>query len=158
MRHRFTAGLLTLMIGAGLLAFGAPSAEAGKKSGKKRSGLSARAGNGHAYGRYRGSQRRQYQYAGRYQNGGSHYQRRSHVRQYVRSGSHPYVTDEWGNRRYYDPRQGDGFHRYDGRPYRRAGFVSRYEVETQNGRYHRGGDVYCPPGQSRAYNYRVRRR
>jgi hypothetical protein len=202
MRHRFTMSLLTLTVGAGLTAFGAPTAQASSKgrkntaiglgalaaygllSGKTGTGLAAGAGAAYAYKRYRDSRKTErrsnrytsrngspyrtnsanggfqfpvgygenggrYQNGGQYQNGGSQYQRRSPERQYSRGDSRSYVTDEWGNRRYYDPRQGDGFHRYDGRRYGRSGFVSRYEVETQSGRYNQTADAYCPPGQSR---------
>jgi hypothetical protein len=213
MRHRFTAGLLTVAMGAGLMTVGAPAVHASSKgrkntaiglgalaaygllSGKTGVGLAAGAGAAYAYKRYRDSRKNerrynryysrygsryrtnsadggfqfpvgyggsdnypyggQYQYGdypyqngGQYQYGGSQYRRRTRERPYTRGDSRPYVTDEWGNRRYYDPSQGDGYHRYDGRRYRRAGFRSRYDVDTQSSQYDNSVQ-YCPPGSSR---------
>jgi hypothetical protein len=198
MRHRFTAGLLTVTLGAGLVAFGAPTAHASSKGrrntaiglgalaaygllrGKTGTGLAAGAGAAYAYKRYRDArknERRSNRYyrgygssyrtnsagssyyvpAGyqgsrnRYRNSSSRYQSRAYEPSYTRGDSRPYVTDEWGNRRYYDPRKGDGFTRYDGRRYGRRGFVSRYQVDTQAAQYGRVSDDYCPPGKSRGY-------
>jgi hypothetical protein len=196
MRQRFTAGLLSVALGAGLLSAGAPGAHASSKgrkntalvlgalaaygllSGKTGTGLLAGAGAAYAYkryrdarkserryGRYYGSRYRtrstnggfqfpagysggggQYQYGGdggQYQYGGYPSQRDYSYDQgqYSRRGSQPYVSDTWGRRHYYDPRQGDGFNRYDGRRYdwQRHGYRG-YASET---------DDNCPPSGSR---------
>jgi hypothetical protein len=212
MRHRFTAGLLTLTIGAGLLALGTPEAQAGSKgrrntaiglgalaaygllSGKTGTGLAAGAGAAYAYKRYRDAkkdERRSSRYYSRYgsgyrtnsgngyyyapagyngnggyqyQNGGQYEYRTSRSRRdprerrYTRGDTRPYVTDTWGNRRYYDPRYGDGFKRYDGTRYRRAGYRSRYNVDREASQYSQNDYEYCPPGQSRGRKTGWRRR
>src|SRR5439155_30510 len=76
MRHRFTAGLLTLTVSAGLVGFGAPTAHASSKgrkntaiglgalavygllSGKTGTGLLAGSGASYAYKRYQDSHKR----------------------------------------------------------------------------------------------------
>jgi hypothetical protein len=54
--------------------------------------------------------------AGYYGKGGYQYQNgysgSDDGTRYARRHSGPYTTDEWGNRRYYNPRNGDGYHRY----------------------------------------------
>ena len=181
MRHRFTAGLLSIALGAGLVAFGAPTAHAGgkhrakKKEGRQhqyysRSGSDQRVNGANGVfqfpvgyggnGNYQYQNGGQYQYSGgQQQYGGSQHRRRSPREQpYTRGDTRPYVTDTWGNRRYYDPRHGDGFNRYDGRRYGRAGFRSRYEVDTEASQNGGSNDQYCPPGHSRGRKMGWRRR
>jgi hypothetical protein len=183
MRHRFTAGLLTVCLGVGLVALGAPNADAGSKArAKKKHGRQHQYGSDYrvnsanggfqfpvGYGGNGGSQYQnggqyqngssQYQNGGQYQYGGSQYRRRAPREQpYTRGDNRPYVTDEWGNRRYYDPRYGDGFNRYDGSRYRRAGYRSRYDVDTEASQNSQNGSVYCPPGHSRGRKTGWRRR
>src|SRR5438093_7147645 len=85
MRHRFTAGLLSMALGAGLLSAGAPGAHASSKgrkntalglgalaaygllSGKTGMGLLAGGGAAYAYKRYRDSRKNERRY-GRYSN------------------------------------------------------------------------------------------
>jgi hypothetical protein len=169
MRCRFTAGLLTVALAAGLFTLGGPRASAssnGRKNttlglgalaayellrGNTGTGLLAGAGTASAYKRYsdaRKDDRRSrryyrsryrnnngsfqfpsqysdsnsygnsgYQYAPggyygkggyQYQNNGYQYQNTGY--QYQPGGS--YTTDEWGNRHYYNPQYGDGYHQY----------------------------------------------
>jgi hypothetical protein len=151
-------GLLSGKTGAGLLA-GAGAAYAYKRYRDSRNseirysrararalstdgGFQFPVGYNGGSGQYGGGQ---YQYGSGGQNqygsypskGGSGYNQG----QYSGSGSQPYVTDTWGRRHYYDPRQGDGFNRYDGRRYRwqRHGYRG-YSNETGFDR---------PPGWSR---------
>jgi len=115
--------LLRGKTGTGLLA-GAGAAYAYKRYNDARK-------NERRYGRYYRSSYRYgnggYQYPSRYSDNGyygnsgyqytpSSYSGNGGVRcrnngyQYQQGGS--YTTDEWGNRRYYDPRYSDGYHQY----------------------------------------------
>jgi hypothetical protein len=234
MRQRFTAGLLSAALGAGLLTVGAPGAHASSKgrknttlglgalsaygllTGKTAMGLLAGGGTAYAYKRYRdakksdsrnrlsrrytrspyrldstdggfqfpvgygGSNSGQYQYGsgqsqsgnGQYQYGGEQSQSGKSPYQYDGGqyqrggyydntgqnsgrGSRPYVTDTWGRRHSYDPNQGDGFNRYDGRRYQwqRHGYRGYADEDRSSSssrgqkRGWRGRSV--PPGQWR---------
>ena len=227
MRQRFTAGLLSAALGAGLLTAGASGAHASSKgrknttlglgalaaygllSGKTGMGLLAGGGAAYAYKRYRdakksdrryryssrnsrspyrinntdggfqfpvgyggggnsqyqydGGQYRsgkgQYQYhGGQYQYDGGQYQRGGYNDdyngQYPRRDSRPYVRDTWGRRHSYDPRQGDGFNRYDGRRYQwqRHGYRGYADDDSRPSGWSRGRKRgwrghSVPPGQ-----------
>jgi hypothetical protein len=157
MRHRFTAGLLALTVGTGLVGLGSPAAHASSK-GRKNSTIGRRAyryyrGNGSPYRTYNPYGGIQYPagyqgLGGRFLDSGTQCPPRYQQSTYAADQSLPFVTDEMGNRRYYDPREGDGYHRHDGRPYGWSGFVSRYQVDTQNSPYAATGNQDCPPGQS----------
>jgi hypothetical protein len=161
MRHRFTAGLLATTFAVGLLAIGAPQARASSKgrrntaiglgalaaygllSGKTGTGLLAAAGAAYAYKRYNDARKkeRRYRYYGSPYGGGSFqfpnqypYNGYSGGRsyQYQNGYSAPYTTDEWGNRHYYDPRYGDGYHQYGYQPsgYQSSGYHHRGYYRT----------------------------
>lgn len=136
MRCRFTAGVLTIALCAGLLATSMPQASAssqGRKNttlglgalaayellrGHTGTGLLAGAGAAYAYKKYDDA-RKQESRSSRYRRSsyrGSGYaavpaRNSGHIADRNQRGS-SYTTDTWGNRHYYDPRTGDGYHQY----------------------------------------------
>jgi len=136
MRCRFTAGVLTISLCAGMLAVSVPQASA-SSSGRKNTtlglgavaayellrghtgtGLLAGAGAAYAYKKYSDARKQERRF-GRYRrssyrgNGYASAPASNSARTADRSqrGS-SYTTDTWGNRHYYDPRTGDGYHQY----------------------------------------------
>lgn len=173
MRHRFTAGLMTAALGAGLLAVGAPGAHAGSKgrkntalglgavaaygllSGKTGTGLIAGAGAAYAYKKYKDSRDEERRYG--------RYDRSSRSRSRYRTNStggefqFPSEYDRNGGQYQYDGGRYDGGqYQYDNgrRQYSRRENHRRYDSRSDDNRryrtrYNRDDDRDRPRGWSR---------
>jgi hypothetical protein len=153
MRQRFTAGLLSAALGAGLLAAGTPDAHASSKgrknttlglgalaaygllSGKTGLGLLAGGGAAYAYKRYRDAKKndRRYRYSSRYSRSPYRLSNTDDGFQFPvgyggsNSGQSQYGGQYQNDGRRY--RSGKGQYQYDGGQYQRDGYYDNYNSQ-----------------------------